>query len=146
MNNFYVYEIREKISNNIVYIGHSGNLIQRWKTHISSQGNFNNKMHYMNVLENEWIFANRKDAKKYEIDLQKYNGFETETEKRRKQIIHLLSPKNKRGGKKRAQESFKKQCVELECPYCNTKGVGRIMYRWHFHNCKMKNNELVSEE
>jgi len=127
MNNFYVYEIREKITNKVIYIGETPKLIQRWKKHISVQGNFNNKMHYMNVLENEWVFANRKDAIRYQIDLQKYFGFETETEKRRRKAL-------------------KDQSVKSICPYCNIKGKGTVMQRWHFNNCKMKNNELVSEE
>lgn len=29
---------------------------------------------------------------------------------------------------------------ELECPYCKKRGKGSNMSRWHFDNCKYKNN------
>ncbi len=28
----------------------------------------------------------------------------------------------------------------LICPHCNKQG-GTTMYRWHFNNCKFKNNK-----
>ena len=38
------------------------------------------------------------------------------------------------GGK----SGFISQNIELKCPHCNNTGIGRIMYRWHFDNCKNK--------
>ncbi len=137
-NNFYVYEIKEKTTDKVVYVGQTTQPSIRYLTHFAPSGKFDRNLHYMNILENEWIFNNKKDARKYEDILQEYYGFETELQKRRKRIVDLLSPKNKRGGKKRAQDAFKKQCIELECPHCHEKGIGRIMYRWHFHKCKYK--------
>jgi len=33
-----------------------------------------------------------------------------------------------------------KKRKEVECPHCNKTGGNGIMQRWHFDNCKLKNN------
>jgi len=37
--------------------------------------------------------------------------------------------------KKKISESHK---MQVECPHCGKKGGKRIMHRWHFKNCKHK--------
>ncbi len=136
MNKIYVYKIKEKKTDKVVYIGETNQPWWRWQNHISINGKFSIDLHYMDVID-EYIFDNRIASRNYQDELQIQYGFESEKQKRRKQIVHLLSPKNKRGGKARTDKAFASQCVELECPHCKSKGIGRIMYRWHFDKCKV---------
>lgn len=118
-NNYYVYEIREKLTDKVVYVGETNQPHIRWFNHCKSHNKrhgFNLEIHYMNLLD-EYIFNNREDAIKYQLDLQNHYGFENEKNKRRSKAI-------------------KDQNKKLICPHCNYKGKGTIMYRWHFDKCK----------
>lgn len=56
----------------------------------------------------------------------------------------------KNTGKKRSEETkrklseslkkFNENYVKVKCPYCGKEGKAGAMHRWHFENCKHKNN------
>jgi hypothetical protein len=50
--------------------------------------------------------------------------------------------RTKDGSKLGGKIGFDKQCIELICPVCGANGTGRVMYKWHFDNCK---NEKICQ-
>jgi hypothetical protein len=54
----------------------------------------------------------------------------------------LDSIRTKEGCELGGKIGFEKQCIELICPVCGASGKGRIMYKWHFDNCK---NEKICQ-
>ena len=95
-------------------------------------------------------------ASKREIELQKQYGFKcpsgcTYMESTKRVLkAQKLSPGSK--GKKLGSEH--KKAIEIgrkkynlkktECPHCKKNGQHRAMLRWHFENCKNKNNNALS--
>ena len=70
----YVYKIREKKTDKVVYIGETKQPWKRWQSHVEKYGSFNRTEHYMDVLD-EYVFTNRQDAFNYQCILQKEYNF-----------------------------------------------------------------------
>jgi predicted GIY-YIG superfamily endonuclease len=77
MKKYYVYKIKEKKTNKVVYIGETKNPTHRWNVHVSNQGKFNKNEHYMDIID-EYVFNNKKDAFNYQCNLQIQYGFQTD--------------------------------------------------------------------
>ena len=101
----YVYKIKDKKTDIVVYVGETQNPTLRWNSHTNCLGKFNRKEYYMDVVD-EFIFTNQKEAYKYQCELQKHYGFETDYEKvkkgrdkQKKKIIAYHKDTNKIAGK-----------------------------------------------
>ena len=70
---FYVYKIKEKKTDKVLYIGETKSPWMRFTDHVDVSGKFNRQEHYMDVLDE--ILLTKKEAIKYQIDLQKEFGF-----------------------------------------------------------------------
>jgi predicted GIY-YIG superfamily endonuclease len=77
----FVYKIKEKKTDNIVYIGETSRPFQRWVEHTKqSTGKFDKSIHYMDVID-DVPFANKKEAYNYQNALQSEYGFVTDYER-----------------------------------------------------------------
>ena len=77
MKKYYVYKIREKKTDKVLYIGETRAAHLRWRQHVSCSGLFNRNDHYMDIID-EYVFSCKKDAFEYQCELQKHYGFETD--------------------------------------------------------------------
>jgi len=125
----YIYLIRERNTDKVVYVGETIRPWTRWIQHLTKQGNFNREEHYMDVSD-ELIFLNKKEVLEYEFELQKFYGFETQREK------------NARGGKigitkiNHTLSGLAATKIQYICPHCNKIGNGPVMFNWHFDRCR----------
>ncbi len=90
----YVYKVKEKKTNKVIYIGETKSAHIRWNAHVSSDGYFNRHEHYMDVID-EYPFNNKKDAFNYQCELQKHYGLETDLKTLRKNGLNGAYIKNK---------------------------------------------------
>jgi len=74
-----------------------------------------------------FVYDDLKDG----IQKSLYNGVFWEEKEHRNKISKRME------GNKYALGSIRKLVV---CPYCNKEGANGAMQRWHFNNCKAKND------
>ena len=76
------------------------------------------------------------------VEARKKNGSYKRTEEQNKKLSDALKGKP---GRKRTEEEKRilseEKSKTVECPYCGKIGQCMIMYRWHFENCKHKENK-----
>ena len=133
METHFVYELINLLGT-IEYVGETNNPKSRFNHHICRDGKFP-KRHdlIMNIVKE---FDTKREAYDYQCELQNEYGLKSDKE--------IMSEAMKKVGFKKgvqllgAKAAFKAQNIELKCPNCNSTGIGRIMYRWHFDNCKNK--------
>ena len=126
---YYIYLIKERKTDKVVYVGETKSPWTRWTQHITKQGKYNRLQYYMDVLD-EFIFLNKKDAFNYQCKLQTEYGFETDYNKSStngklniNKLNHTLS-------------GLAATKISYSCPHCNKVGNGPVMFNWHFDRCK----------
>jgi predicted GIY-YIG superfamily endonuclease len=86
----YVYKIKEKKTDKVVYIGETARPFYRWVEHTKqSTGKFSKELHYMDVLD-EFPFVNKKDAYTYQNELQSQYGFITDYDRNIKVLNSII--------------------------------------------------------
>ena len=133
MKEYFVYELINLLGT-IEYVGETQHPKQRFNYHKSNAGNFTKRQDLiMNIVN---VFNTEREAWDYQCKLQNEYGLKTDREimSEAMQKIGFKKGVQSLGGK----SGFISQNIELKCPHCNNTGIGRIMYRWHFDNCKNK--------
>jgi len=117
MKTYYVYKIKEKKTDKVVYIGETQNPNARWKLHVSSKGLYNREEYYMDVIIE---FSSKKEAFDYQCKLQKEVGLQTDYE--------ILKINGLKGALKRAELFKTKKLKTNEVPVlCYQYNTGKYI-------------------
>jgi predicted GIY-YIG superfamily endonuclease len=153
-----VYKLEEELSpTGMPYIGCSKRMNRRPSEHKKRLG-----LSYTPKLIELKTFDNPHDAFEFEQEMRVKNGWKRETSNslitsivRGNKAVesgHLdivrrikwsdqskIEQSNRMKGNTHSKESGKKSCgIIYKCPQCNKEGIGPVMFRHHFDNCKQK--------
>ena len=142
MKNHKVYELTNA-NNAVEYVGHSCRPNERLYKHLSKWGKFTNRNDIsMNIVA---AFETRLEAYRYQIQLQKEYGFETDNDLHRNDANNFISIEKKREGALKGKalgylaiataKAHEKMNSKYTCPHCSKEGQYRAMKRWHGNNC-----------
>lgn len=151
---FYILENIDAEDKNVLYVGKTNNLARRLSEHKQRFG-YQTLMTEIDSIGS----TSRKDwlpVERYWIDQFKSWGFKLINikkgggghEKVSEELRRRLSESVKGiprpwvvKSNKRRKGTHTKPYRRIKCPYCEVEGIISNMTRWHFDNCKNKNND-----